>query len=121
MHFPPRRAIDNDSFALTRRASTTDLFCIRSIPDEPEQQRHDDRAQDGSAQDADHHQVAFSVLRWPRLPVRCPSAVEGIGRQDGPKVAEPGYQSGGGGNADFTVPGLEDLVRPGHDDGYCGA
>lgn len=121
MQFPPRRAIHNDFFALIRRASTTDLSRIRSIPDEPEQHRHEDRAQYGSTQDTYHHQVAFSVLRRSRLPVRCPSAVKGIGRQDGPEVAQARYQSRGGSNADFAVTGLEDLVRPSHGDGYSRA
>lgn len=118
MYFPSRRAIDNDSFAFACGASATDLFCVRSIPNKLEQQRHEDGAQDGSAQDANHHQVAFAVLLWPRLPIRCPSAVESIGREDRPKIAEARHQSGGGSNADFTVSGLEDLVRPGHGDGY---
>ena len=50
-----------------------------------------------------------------------PAREQRIGRQDTTAVAPPAHDSSCGGNADFPVAGLEDLVGPGHGDGDRGA
>lgn len=50
-----------------------------------------------------------------------PPGKERIGGQDAPAVAPAAHDGGGGGDADFAVARLEDLVGPGHRDGHGGA
>ena len=50
-----------------------------------------------------------------------PPREQRIRRQDAPAIAPPAHDRRRGGDADFPVTGLEDLVGPGHGDGDRGA
>lgn len=50
-----------------------------------------------------------------------PSGVQRVRREDGTQVSESRNEGGCSGNADFTVTGLEDLIRPRHADRDGGA
>ena len=58
------------------------MFGLGSVPDGFEQQRHDERAQDGQAQNANHDQCALAVLLPAALAVCRPPGKEGVGGQD---------------------------------------
>lgn len=45
-----------------------------------------------------------------------PSSVQRVCREDGTQVPESRNERGRSGDADFTVTGLEDLIRPRHAD-----
>ncbi|PNY25928.1 Uncharacterized protein TCAP_04124 [Tolypocladium capitatum] len=98
---------------LARRVPLVQLRA-RRVAKDPQQDRHDHGARDAHAQDAGHGQVAIPELVLAFLGVGWPPRVQRIRRRDAAEVAQSRHEGRRGGDANLTVPTLEDLRAPGH-------
>lgn len=117
--FPPRRAILK--LVSRHRAAAACQLATRLVAKHTQQHGHGHATQNAHTQNRNHDQVAPAILVRSRGRVGRPARVQRIGRRDGAQIAQPANKRGRGGDADFAVSALEDLIGPGHADGHGGA
>ena len=121
---PPRRAVQLPRLPLRRRRAARDLLLRTepSIAQDAQRDEIDPRRDQAGAQDADHDEIRLAeAAAAGRGGVGGPALVQRVSRGDGAQIAEAGDEGGGGGDADFAVARLEDLVRPRHGYGHGGS
>lgn len=110
-------SVGHDPARFTGRAATAHLLVSWTMTVHFKQHGHDHRAEDRSAQDSHHHQVALTITPGSVYGVAGPPFVQGVCCQNGSKVPQPGHKCRGSGNSNFSMPMLEDLRGPCHTDG----